>query len=58
MDIYFAWTLVVYMHLINYLCWLHIDAALSLSSDVHTHFLPHWSVVNIITLHVHCSCSD
>ena len=24
------------MHLIDYLCWLDIDAALSLSGDVHT----------------------
>ena len=50
-----------YMHLIDYLYWLDIDAALSLSGDVHTHFLPLRSVVNIITrppVHVYCFCSD
>ena len=49
------------MHLIGYLYWLDIDAALSLSGDVHTHFLPLRSVVNIITrppVHVYCFCSD
>ena len=48
------------MHLVDFLTWLDIDAALSLSGDVHTHFLLR-SVVNIVTLspvHVYCFCSD